>query len=552
MAATSAGRLTAADKKVLYAASIGTVFEWYDFLLFGALAPIMAKQFFAKADPGTGLILALLAFSAGFIVRPLGALIFGRLGDMVGRKYTFLVTIVLMGVATFAVGLLPNFDTWGLAAPFALVFLRLLQGLAVGGEYGGAAIYTAEHAESHRRGEFTSWVQATGTLGLLLSLLVILGCRTALGEEAFSAWGWRLPFLLSIVLLGVSIWIRLSMEESPAFARIKAQGKTSKAPIAEAFGRWRNLRYVFIALFGLIGAFATLWYAAQFYVLLFLTQTLKVDPATANLLVCVALVMATPSYWIAGVLSDRIGRKPVVLTGMLLGVLLLIPGFKALTHYANPALEAALANAPVVLVADPADCHVQFNLTGTARFTSSCDIAKARLAAAAVNYAQQSAPKGTVAVIRIGSVQVQSYDATGLDKDAATARDKAFVTALNTAIQSAGYPATADPARINKLMVVLIVFALIVVAALIYGPAAAMLVELFPTRIRYTALSFPYHLGAGWLGGLMPASAFALVAYSGDIYFGLWYPVVVLAVSLFVCVLFMPETKDVDIHADSD
>lgn len=549
MTATRAGRLTAADRKVLYAASVGTVFEWYDFLLFGALAPVMARQFFAKTDPATGLILALLAFSAGFIVRPLGALLFGRLGDIVGRKYTFLVTIVLMGAATFLVGLLPNFDAWGLWAPFALIFLRLVQGLAVGGEYGGAAIYTAEHAEAHRRGEFTSWVQATGTLGLLLSLLVILGCRTVLGEEAFGDWGWRIPFLLSIVLLAVSIWIRLSMEESPAFARIKAQGRTSRAPISEAFGQWRNLRYVFISLFGLIGAFATLWYAAQFYALLFLTQTLKVEPVTANLLVCVALVLATPFYWVAGVLSDKIGRKPVILTGMVLGALLLIPCFKLLTQFANPALAAARASAPVVLSADPAECHVQFNLTGTAKFTSSCDIAKARLAAASVNYAQEPAPAGTPARIRVGSAEVAAYSAHGLNRDAAGARDKAFVAELNGALQAAGYPAKADPARVNGPMIVLIVFFMVLLATLVYGPAAAILVELFPTRIRYTALSFPYHLGAGWIGGLMPAGAFALVAYRGDIYFGLWYPVTVLTVAIVVCALFMPETRHTDIHA---
>lgn len=549
MATGGVGKLSAADRKVLYAASLGTVFEWYDFLLFGALAPIMAKQFFAKTDPTTGLILALLAFSAGFIVRPLGALVFGRLGDLVGRKYTFLVTIVVMGVATFLVGLLPNFDTWGLWAPCLLIVLRLLQGLAVGGEYGGAAIYTAEHAEAHRRGEFTSWVQAAGTLGLLLSLLVILGCRTALGEEAFSYWGWRLPFLLSVILLGISIWIRLSMEESSAFARIKAQGKTSKAPIAEAFGQWRNLRFVFIALFGLIGAFATLWYTAQFYALLFLTQTLKLDPVTVNLMICVALVLATPFYWLAGVWSDRIGRKPVVLTGMVLGAMALFPCFKALTHFGNPALETAREQAPVVLVADPAQCHVQFNLTGTAKFTSSCDIAKAKLAAQSVSYSQAEGAAGAVALIKVGSVEIPAFEAAGLSKEQFATREKEFVAQLTHAVQAAGYPAKADASLVNKPMIVAIVFLMVVLACLVYGPAAAMLVELFPTRIRYTALSFPYHLGAGWLGGLMPASAFALVAASGDIYFGLWYPVTVLIISIVVCALFIPETSKVDIHS---
>ncbi|MFN0318142.1 MAG: MFS transporter [Burkholderiales bacterium] len=542
--------LTREEKKILSAASLGTIFEWYDFFLFGALAPVMAKQFFAKTDPTTGLILALLAFSAGFIVRPLGALVFGRLGDLVGRKYTFLATILLMGIATFLVGLLPNYESWGVAAPIVLIGLRLLQGLAVGGEYGGAAVYVAEHARPKRRGEFTAWIQTNGSLGLLLSLLVILGCRSSLGEEAFAQWGWRIPYLLSIVLLVISVWIRLSMEESPAFARLKAQGKTSKAPISEAFGRWKNLRLALIAVFGLIGAFATLWYTSQFYALLFLTQTLKADPVTANLMVCVAITLATPFYVIAGVVSDRIGRKKVMIAGMLLGAATLFPIFKALTHYTNPALENALANAPVVLVTDPAACHVQFNLTGTTKFTSSCDIAKAKLAAASVNYSQEVGAPGSVALVKVGSVEVRSFEATGLPKEAASALEKTFVAALSDAIRAAGYPLKADPATVNKPMIVLLVFLMTVFAAMVYGPAAAVLVELFPTRIRYTALSLPYHLGAGWIGGSMPPSAFALVSYRGDIYFGLWYPVTILLIAVVVGTIFLPETKDVDIHAD--
>ncbi len=548
--APSSTSLTGEEKKILSAASLGTVFEWYDFFLFGALAPVMAKQFFAKTDPTTGLILALLAFSAGFIVRPLGALVFGRIGDMVGRKYTFLATILIMGIATFLVGLLPNYETWGMAASIILIGLRLLQGLAVGGEYGGAAVYVAEHARSKRRGEFTAWIQTTGTLGLLLSLLVILGCRSTLGEDAFTQWGWRIPYLLSIVLLVISVWIRLSMQESPAFARLKAQGKTSKAPISEAFGHWKNLKLVLVSIFGLIGAFATLWYTSQFYALLFLTQTLKADPLTVNLMVCVAIALATPFYVIFGALSDRIGRKKVMISGMLLGAATLFPIFKALTHYANPVLEKALASAPVVLVADPATCHVQFNLTGTAKFTSSCDIAKAKLAAASVNYSQEAGPSGSVAMVKVGAVQVSSFEATGLSKEAAGALEKTFVAALSEAARSAGYPLTADSAALNKPMIILLVFLMTVFAAMVYGPAAAVLVELFPTRIRYTALSLPYHLGAGWLGGLMPPSAFALVSYRGDIYFGLWYPVIILAVSVVVGTLWLPETKDVDIHAD--
>jgi MFS family permease len=551
MADQSGGRMTGDEKPWLFAASIGTAFEWYDFMLFGTVAPVMAKLFFANTDPATGLILALLAFSAGFIVRPLGALVFGRLGDRAGRKYTFLVTIVVMGIATFLVGLLPTFETWGIAAPFILIFLRLVQGLAVGGEYGGAAIYVAENAPARRRGYFTSWIQATGSVGLLLSVLVVLCTRTVMGEEAFAHWGWRVPFLLSSILLVISVWMRLAMDESPVFARLKAQGRTSKAPIAESLGQWRNVRWMLIALFGLIGAFASLWYAAHLYVMLFLSQTLKVAPATTNLMMCVTMIIATPFYLVFGALSDRIGRKPVILAGMVLGVILVFPFFKLITHFANPVLETARAHSPVLLMADPADCHVQFNLTGAAKFTSSCDIAKAKLAAAAVSYEQRIADTGRIALVKVGEVRVDSYRADGLIGAQAAAKDKTFVAQLSAALQDAGYPANADPAKVNKPMVMLLVFGLILCAAMIYAPAAAIMVELFPTRIRYTSLSLPFHLGAGWIGGLMPASAFALVAWRGDIYSGLWYPVAVLFVSIIVCALFMPETRGAGIDAES-
>lgn len=542
-------KITRDEKRVLVASSLGTVFEWYDFFLYGSLAAVIAKQFFTKADPGTGLIFALLAFAAGFIVRPFGALVFGRLGDMIGRKYTFLVTILIMGLSTFIVGLLPNYDTLGIAAPIILIILRLLQGLALGGEYGGAAVYVAEHAPPGRRGEFTSWIQTTATGGLFLSLLVILGTRTMVGEAAFADWGWRVPFLLSIVLLAISVWIRLAMHESPSFQKMKAEGNVSKAPLSEAFGRWKNLKVVLIALFGITSGLGVVWYTGQFYVLLFLTQSLKVDGPTASILVVIALVLGTPFFVVFGMLSDRIGRKKIVLGGMLLAALSFFPIFTALTHYANPALEKALANAPVVVMADPADCQFQFNPTGTKKFKSSCDIAKTKLVAASVNYTNVAASAGALATVRIGDKVITSFDARTLSPAEAEQKDKAFAQELSSAIKSAGYPATADPEKINKPMIVLLVFILVLFVTMAYGPTAAMLVEMFPTRIRYSAISLPYHIGTGWFGGLLPTSAFAIVAFNGDIYSGLWYPIVIAFASVVIGTIFLRETKDVDLDA---
>jgi len=541
--------ITPEERKVIFASSLGTVFEWYDFYLYGSLAAIIAKQFFAGTDPNTAFIFALLAFAAGFLVRPFGAIVFGRLGDMVGRKYTFLVTILLMGGSTFIVGLLPTYGSIGIAAPIILIILRILQGLALGGEYGGAATYVAEHAPDHKRGAFTAWIQTTATLGLFLSLMVILGTRTAIGEEAFADWGWRIPFLVSIFLLGISVWIRLSMNESPAFQRMKDEGKVSKAPLSEAFGKWKNLKIVILALVGLTAGQAVVWYTGQFYALFFLTQTLKVDGPTANILIAVSLLIGTPFFIIFGSLSDRIGRKNIIMAGCLLAAATYFPIFKALTHYANPALEAAQMNAPVTVIADPKECQFQFNPTGTKKFTSSCDIAKAKLASMSVNYKNEEAPAGTPAVIKIGDTVLESYSSAGLPKDEAKAKEDEFTGKLKELIKTAGYPPKADSAMINKPMVLLLLFILVIYVTMVYGPIAAMLVEMFPTRIRYTSMSLPYHIGNGWFGGLLPTTAFALVAFKGDIYYGLWYPIIIALVTAVIGILFVKETKDNDIYA---
>ena len=545
-AASVPAPLTQSHKKVILASSLGTVFEWYDFYLYGALAVIIAKQFFGGVNEATGFIFALLAFAAGFAVRPFGALLFGRIGDLVGRKYTFLMTIVIMGLATFLVGVLPNYASIGIAAPIILIGLRLLQGLALGGEYGGAVIYVAEHAPHGKRGLYTSFIQTTATIGLLMSLIVILGVREWVGVEAFEAWGWRIPFLLSIILLGISVYIRMQLNESPLFLQMKAEGKGSKAPITESF-LTKNSRIVVLALLGAVAGQAVVWYTGQFYAMFFLTQSLRVDPTTTWMLIGGALILGTPFFVFFGWLSDKIGRKRIVLAGCLIAALTYFPLFKGLTYYANPAIAEAKARAPVVVTADHDTCSFQFDPVGKKKFTSSCDIATAALAKAGAPYTVQPAPAGAVASVAIGSIQVASYEAAGLAKDVAKTSADAFVGSLKAALTEGGYPAKADDARINKPMVLAILTLLVIYVTMVYGPIAAWLVEMFPTRIRYTSLSLPYHIGNGWFGGFLPTISFAMVALTGNIYYGLWYPVAIALMTFVIGALFLRETKDVDI-----
>ncbi len=551
MATAAAARpMTAEEKKVIFASSLGTVFEWYDFYLYGSLAAIIAKQFFSGLDEGSAFIFALLAFAAGFIVRPFGAIFFGRLGDMIGRKYTFLVTILIMGLSTFIVGILPNYATIGVAAPVILIALRMLQGLALGGEYGGAATYVAEHAPHGKRGAYTSWIQTTATLGLFLSLMVILGTRTWIGEVAFADWGWRVPFLVSILLLAVSVYIRLSMNESPAFAKMKAEGKTSKAPLSESFGQWKNLKIVILALVGLTAGQAVVWYSGQFYALFFLTQALKVDGATANIMVAISLIIGTPFFILFGAWSDKIGRKPIIMAGCLLAVLTYFPVFTALTKAANPDLAAAQAANKVVVTSDDKECSFQFNPTGTVKFTSSCDIAKQVLAGASVSYENAVGPAGAPATIKIGETVITSYSSKGLPAAEAKVKGDAFKKDVAAALKTANYPAKADMAKFDKVTVVAILTYLVILVTMVYGPIAAMLVEMFPTRIRYTSMSLPYHIGNGWFGGLLPTTAFAIVAQTGNMYNGLWYPIIIAGMTFVIGMLFVKETKDVDIYAN--
>ncbi|MFS8037549.1 MFS transporter [Xanthobacter sp. AM11] len=548
MSVTTAGAaakprpMTREEKKVIFASSLGTVFEWYDFYLYGSLAAIIGAQFFSAYPPATRDIFALLAFAAGFLVRPFGAIVFGRIGDLVGRKYTFLITILIMGLSTFIVGILPNAASIGIAAPVILIALRLLQGLALGGEYGGAATYVAEHAPHGRRGFYTSWIQTTATLGLFLSLIIILFTRTIVGEPAFAAWGWRIPFLVSIALLGVSIWIRLQLSESPTFQKMKEEGTTSKAPLSEAFGKWSNLKYVLLALFGLVAGQGVVWYTGQFYALFFLQSILKVDGYTSNLLIAWSLVFGTGFFVFFGWLSDKIGRKPIILAGCLIAAASYFPLFNMITSYANPALEKAIQNVRVVVVSDPANCGSLFNPVGTRIYTQPCDVARDFLAKSSVKYSTEPGPAGSPVQLKVN--------------DAVVPFTPEFSKAATAALQAAGYPSAATNKDVIKMAhpfdifqpriaaVIGLLFILVIFVTMVYGPIAAALVELFPASIRYTSMSLPYHIGNGWFGGLLPATAFAMVAATGDIYYGLWYPIVIALMTFVIGLLFVPETKD--------
>lgn len=611
--------MTREEKKVIFASSLGTVFEWYDFYLYGSLAVFIGAAFFSEYPEATRNIFALLAFAAGFLVRPFGALVFGRIGDLVGRKYTFLVTILIMGLSTFLVGILPGSASWGIAAPVILIALRMLQGLALGGEYGGAATYVAEHAPNNRRGFYTSWIQTTATLGLFLSLIVILIIQNSMSKEEFASWGWRIPFILSFVLLGISVWIRLSLSESPAFKKMKEEGKGSKAPLSEAFGQWKNAKIALLALFGLTAGQAVVWYSGQFYALFFLQNVLKVDGESVNIMIAIALLLGTGFFVFFGWLSDKIGRKPIIMAGLALAIITYFPLFKALTWAANPALASAQETVRATVTAAPGDCNFQFNPVGTRKPLTSCDIATDFLAKNSIPYdILATAPAGTAASVKIGEETVESYDASAGGADLAT-KDGAFKKGVNIALQDGGYPLVRDPVKVvdskldalvtgnpklaldaaairagektmvpveqaikdklitaeeaagatevpvytvpgagafkmvaapdkvNWPMVIAILFVLVIYVTMVYGPIAAILVEMFPTRIRYTGMSLPYHIGNGWFGGLLPATVFAMSAAKGDIYFGLWYPIVIAAMTLIIGLIFVRDTKDTDL-----
>ena len=534
---------TQSEKLVITASSLGTVFEWYDFYLYGLLASIISAQFFSGVNETTAFIFALAAFAAGFAVRPFGALVFGRIGDMVGRKNTFLVTMGLMGLSTFVVGLLPSYASIGVAAPIMLIVMRLVQGLALGGEYGGAATYVAEHAPNNKRGLYTSFIQTTATLGLFAALLVVIGTRTLIGEEAFKDWGWRVPFLVSIILLAVSMWIRMQLAESPVFQKMKDEGTTSKAPLTEAFGQWKNAKWVLVALLGAVAGQAVIWYTGQFYAMFFLEKMLLVDGATTNILIAIALAIGTPFFIFFGWLSDKIGRKPIILIGCALAVVTYFPAFHALAGAANPALARAEATSPVTVITNDGDCSLQFDPVGKNKFDSkSCDIAKAFLAKNAIGYANATAAVGSVTIVKIGDATFAAPDPSKVTGDERKAAITAFQDDVKAALGKAGYPAKADPEEINKPLVIAILFYLVLLVTMFYGPIAAMLVELFPSRIRYTSMSLPYHIGNGWFGGFLPTTAFAMVAATGDIYYGLWYPIFVAGLTLVVGLLFLPET----------
>jgi MFS family permease len=540
--------MSAEEKKVIFASSLGTVFEWYDFYLFGVMASIIAANFFTALDPSTRDIFTLLAFAAGFAVRPFGAIVFGRLGDLVGRKYTFLVTILIMGLSTFLVAFLPTYASWGIAAPITLIALRLLQGLALGGEYGGAATYVAEHAPHGKRGAYTAWIQTTATVGLMLALMVILGTRTYLGEKEFAAWGWRVPYAVSGLLLAVSVWIRLKLSESPAFTRMKSEGKTSKAPLTESFGQWGNLKIVILALLGATAGQAVVWYTGQFYALFFLQSFLKVDGPTANILIAISLIIGTPFFILFGSLSDKIGRKPIIMAGCLIAALTYFPLFNALTSYANPKLQAAIQKSPITVVAPTGDCNLILNLTGTKKFTTGCDLTRTFLANAGVNYDKKEESSVTVATVKVGDKAIAGYTAANAKED-----KPRFEKEVRAALTEAGYPPKADPIETfsgNWFMIIAILTIMVIYVTMVYGPIAAMLVEFFPTRIRYTSMSLPYHIGNGWFGGFLPAISFSIVAAQGNIYSGLWYPIIIATMTFVIGMLFVKETKDVDIYKD--
>jgi MFS family permease len=545
---TGAPTMDRAHRRVIFASSLGTVFEWYDFYLYGLLTAVITSKFFTGVNETTGYMFALLAFAAGFFVRPFGALVFGRLGDLVGRKHTFLITIVIMGASTALVGVLPTYESIGVAAPVLLLVLRLLQGLALGGEYGGAATYVAEHAPPGRRGLYTSWIQTTATLGLLLALVVNWLCRESMSSEAFNEWGWRLPFLLSIILLAVSVYIRLQLQESPVFQAIKAEGKLSKAPLSEAFGKWPNLKIVLLALLGATAGQAVVWYCGQFYAMFFLEKILQVDPTAVLVVIGAALVLATPFFVVFGALSDRIGRKKIVLAGCLIAALTFFPIFRGITHFANPALDAAVKTAPVTVVADPRDCSFQFDPIGRKTFRNSCDVALSVLAKAGVPYEKEPAAAGTIAHVRVGegdtARRVGAFDGRAMEANAFKAAQASFTAALKAELEAAKYPARADMKAFNYPMVILLCTLLVIYVTMVYGPIAAWLVELFPARIRYTSMSLPYHIGNGWFGGFLPVTSFAIVAATGNIYSGLWYPIAVAGMTIVIGALFLRETKD--------
>jgi MFS family permease len=544
-------RVDRKDALVITASSVGTVFEWYDFYLYGSLVSFITAHIFSALDPNSGFIVALLAFAAGFAVRPFGALVFGRLGDLWGRKNTFLVTMLLMGLSTFGVALLPDAKTPGIGflSPWLLIGMRLVQGLALGGEYGGAATYVAEHAPPGKRGLYTSWIQTTATFGLFLSLAVVMIVQVQMGEKAFAETGWRWPFAASLLLLLVSLWIRLRLHESPVFKRMVEEGKASKQPLLDSFGRGRNLWLVIVALLGLTAGQAVVWYTGQFYALFFLNKTLKVDSFTANALVATALVLATPFFIFFGWLSDKIGRKWIILLGCLIAAVSYKPLFELLTQAANPDLSRAVAAQPVTVYADPRECSFQFDPVGKAVFDRSCDVAKGYLAKAGAPYRNIAAPAGALAKVTIGQTAIDSIAGDKMDKKTFKAASEAWGKRVGAALKAAGYPAKADPARMNKPVVVGVLFALVLLVTMVYGPIAAMLAEMFPTRIRYTSMSLPYHIGNGWFGGFLPSIAFAMVAATGDIYYGLWYPIVVAAATVVIGAVFVRETKNNDIDA---